>query len=206
MAYQFTSSPVTPYFSSLPFHFTHSHSPTPYTSPTPVSASIKASLLPLNLLFQKIIETVNKLKEELVEDNDESSPEDEEGLFVHESLEDVLFEEFDDGMFNSSSTCDLSNNPVSGVPVALLDNNPSPDFPLSGEKDLGLDSNTVVSAPPNFASKFERFSLATVVRLSPTTVNLVSASPPQYFDPTYDPGGPRVCKAGWNSRFEAWTH
>jgi hypothetical protein len=38
-------------------------------------------------------------------------------------------------------------------------------------------------------------------------VNLVSASPPQYFDPTYDPGGPRVCKAEWTSRFdEAWTH
>ncbi|MCI77986.1 hypothetical protein A2U01_0099256, partial [Trifolium medium] len=57
-----------------------------------------------------MIETVNELKEELVEDNDESSAEDEEGLFIHESLEDVLFEEFDDGMFNSSSTCDLLSN------------------------------------------------------------------------------------------------
>ncbi|MCI95244.1 hypothetical protein A2U01_0116542, partial [Trifolium medium] len=67
------------------------------------------------------------------------------------------------------------------VPVALLDNNPSPDFPLSDEKDLDLDSNTVVSAPPDSASKFERFALA--MRSPPmTTVNLVSASPPQYFD------------------------
>ncbi|MCI61365.1 hypothetical protein A2U01_0082622, partial [Trifolium medium] len=88
-------------------------------------------------------------------------------------------------MFNSSSTCDLlSNKSVSGVPVALLDNNPSLDFPLSDEKDLDLDSNTVVSTPPDFASKFERFALATIVRSPPmTTVNLVSASPPQYFDP-----------------------
>jgi hypothetical protein len=143
------------------------------------------------------------LKEELVEDNDESSPEDEEGLFVHESLEDVLFEEFDDGMFNSSSTCDLSNNPVSGVPVALLDNNPSPDFPLSGEKDLDLDSNTVISAPPDSAYKFERFALSTIVRSPPpTTMNLVSVSPPQYFAPTYDPGGPHICKPEWNLRFD----
>jgi hypothetical protein len=121
------------------------------------------------------------LKEELVDDNDESSPEDEEGFLVHESLEDVLFEEFDDGMFNSSSTCDLSNNSVYGVPVVLLDNNRSPDFPLSDEKDLDLDSNTVISAPSDSASKFKRFALATIVRSPPTTVNLVSASPPQYF-------------------------
>ncbi|MCI55782.1 hypothetical protein A2U01_0077033, partial [Trifolium medium] len=92
------------------------------------SEFIKASFQTLKTLFHEMVESVKRLKEEIVED--EASPEDDEGLLVPDSLEDVQltpFEGHGDGMINSSPILNqLSTGSVSRITEALIDNNPSP--------------------------------------------------------------------------------
>ncbi|MCH92848.1 swarming motility protein ybiA, partial [Trifolium medium] len=139
-----------------------------------------------------------RLKEEIVEDDGDASTADDERSVVNVSLEDVQLTSQGDGMVNSTPICDLlSTGSVSGVAMGLIDNNPSPGFPLSDEKDLDPNPETI---PPDSVSKFMRFDLATIVRLPTTTVNLGFASPPQYFS------APHVITAEWNSMFDEAFH
>ncbi|CAJ2666460.1 unnamed protein product [Trifolium pratense] len=172
MAYAYSS---TPYFQSS--------SPNPFTSPESVSESTKDSLQSITLLFQKMIETLKQWKEELIADNDEESLDDDEDLLVPDSIDDVQLTPFD-------GHSDEVSGSVSTVTETLIDNNLPLGFPISDEHDPYLDSETVVSAPHDYTSQFERFTFTTIVRLQPPmTVNPNSSSPPQYFVPSYDPGG-----------------